>query len=464
MLCCLFSLYLAAILDGVIFNPVFDTMSKTSKGNTMTVDITDIEKILAQEETWRQTQTINLIASENTPSDAVRRVQISDFMGRYAEGHPNEGDKVNRYYQGTRFIDEIERMAHNEIISLFRAKQADVRPISGNAANTAIALGYLRGGDTIIANSTDGGGHISHGPVGVFGRRIQNRGQSLKLGSEKSVNLHYLPLTSDHYHVAPEKTVALIDQVSPQLVIMGKSLFLFPEPVSHVAAFCKTMGIPLLYDGAHVLGLIAGGEFQDPLHEGATWLTGSTHKTFPGPQRGVILGNMDEEDEKKFWSAADRGVFPGSSSNHHLNTLPALLVAIREVRKYGATYVTQIVRNAQALGQSLDELGTPVEAREFGYTMSHMIAVNVAQWGSGVEVAKVLEKSDIILNYNMLPGDTDPRNPSGLRIGVSEMTRFGMDERAMGELAQLIHDCVRGKNVQEQVHTLRSRYTEMKFV
>lgn len=430
----------------------------------MTVDITDIEKILAQEETWRQTQTINLIASENTPSDAVRRVQISDFMGRYAEGHPNEGDKVNRYYQGTRFIDEIERMAHNEIISLFRAKQADVRPISGNAANTAIALGYLRGGDTIIANSTDGGGHISHGPVGVFGRRIQNRGQSLKLGSEKSVNLHYLPLTSDHYHVAPEKTVALIDQVSPQLVIMGKSLFLFPEPVSHVAAFCKTMGIPLLYDGAHVLGLIAGGEFQDPLHEGATWLTGSTHKTFPGPQRGVILGNMDEEDEKKFWSAADRGVFPGSSSNHHLNTLPALLVAIREVRKYGATYVTQIVRNAQALGQSLDELGTPVEAREFGYTMSHMIAVNVAQWGSGVEVAKVLEKSDIILNYNMLPGDTDPRNPSGLRIGVSEMTRFGMDERAMGELAQLIHDCVRGKNVQEQVHTLRSRYTEMKFV
>ncbi len=430
----------------------------------MTVDITDIENILAQEETWRQTQTINLIASENTPSDAVRRVQNSDFMGRYAEGHPNEGDKVNRYYQGTRFIDEIERMAHDEIVALFRAKQADVRPISGNAANTAIALGFLRGGDTILANSTDGGGHISHGPVGVFGRRIQSRGQSLKLGGEKSVNLHYLPLTTDHYHVDAEKTIALIDQVSPQLVIMGKSLFFFPEPVSQVAAFCKTKGIPLLYDGAHVLGLIAGGEFQDPLHEGATWLTGSTHKTFPGPQRGVILGNMDEEDEKKFWTPADRGVFPGSSSNHHLNTLPALLVAIREMRKYGAVYVTQIVRNAQALGQSLDELGTPVEAREFGYTMSHMIGVNVAQFGSGVEIAKTLEQNDIIVNYNMLPGDIDPRNPSGLRIGVSEMTRFGMDERAMGELAQLIHDAVRGKNVKEQVHALRSRYTTMTFV
>jgi glycine hydroxymethyltransferase len=430
----------------------------------MTVDIRDIEDILAQQNTWRQTQAINLIASENTPSEAVRRVQVSDFMGRYAEGHPNEGDKVNRYYQGTRYIDEIERMAHHEILDLFQARQADVRPISGNAANTAIALGLLRGGDTIVANSTDAGGHISHGPVGVFGRRIQNRGQSLKLGGPNSVNLHYLPLTPDHYHVDPQKTIELIDQVEPQLVVMGKSLFLFPEPVEQVAAFCKTKNIPLLYDGAHVLGLIAGGQFQLPLQEGATWMTGSTHKTFPGPQRGVILGNLDAEGEKKYWPAADRGVFPGSSSNHHLNTLPALLVTTREMKQYGREYAAQIVRNAQALGRSLDSLGTPVEARDFGYTKSHMIAVNVAQWGGGVEVAKRLEANDIIVNYNMVPGDADPRNPSGLRIGVPEMTRFGMDESAMGELAQLMHDAIRGENVKSQVNALRSRYTEMKYV
>ncbi len=430
----------------------------------MTVDISDIEKILAEQETWRQTQAINLIASENTPSDAVRRVQNSDFMGRYAEGHPNENGKVNRYYQGTRYIDQIERMARDEILNLFGAKQADVRPISGNAANTALALAYLRGGDTIIANSTDAGGHISHGTVGVFGRRIQNRGQSLKLGTKNSINLHFLPLTADHYHVDAQKTIELIDQLSPQLVIMGKSLFLFPEPVSEVAAYCKTKGVALLYDGAHVLGLIAGGQFQDPLREGATWMTGSTHKTFPGPQRGVILGNLNEEDEKKYWGAADRGVFPGSSSNHHLHSLPALLVATREMKQYGREYAVQIIHNAQALGRSLDELGTPVEAREFGYTRSHMIAVNVAQWGGGVEVAKRLEENDIILNYNMLPGDTDPRNPSGLRIGVPEMTRFGMDERAMGELAQLLHDGIRGKNVKAQVNALRARYTRMKYL
>ncbi len=430
----------------------------------MTIDISDIERILAEQETWRQTQAINLIASENTPSDAVRRVQNSDFMGRYAEGHPNENGKVNRYYQGTRYIDQIERMAQDEILDLFGARQADVRPISGNAANTALALAYLRGGDTIIANSTDAGGHISHGTVGVFGRRIQNRGQVLKLGTKNSINLHFLPLTEDHYHVDAQKTIELVDQVAPQLVIMGKSLFLFPEPVSEVAAYCKTKSIPLLYDGAHVLGLIAGGQFQDPLREGAAWMTGSTHKTFPGPQRGVILGNLDEEGEKRYWGAADRGVFPGSSSNHHLHTLPALLVATREMKRYGRDYALQIIRNAQALGRSLNELGTPVEAREFGYTRSHMIAVNVAQWGGGVEVAKRLEENDLILNYNMLPGDTDPRNPSGLRIGVPEMTRFGMDERAMGELAQLLHDGVRGKNVKAQVNALRVRYVVMKYV
>ncbi|HTK10614.1 MAG TPA: serine hydroxymethyltransferase [Ktedonobacteraceae bacterium] len=429
----------------------------------MTIDIQDIEEIVAQQDRWRQTETINLIASENTPSEAVRRVQNSDFMGRYAEGHPNEGAQVNRYYQGTQYIDEIERMARNEICALFGARQADVRPISGNAANTALALAYLRGGDTVIANSTDAGGHISHGAVGVFGRRIQNRGQALKLGGANAIHLNYLPLTEDRYHVDPQKTIELIEQVSPQLVIMGKSLFLFPEPLAEVAAFCQTKNIPILYDAAHVLGLIAGGEFQDPLREGATWMTGSTHKTFPGPQRGVILGNLDAEGEKKYWGAADRGVFPGSSSNHHLHTLPALLVATREMQQYGRAYATQIVRNAQALGRSLAELGTEVEAKEFGFTRSHMIAVNVAHWGGGVEVAKRLEANDIILNYNMLPGDADPRNPSGLRIGVPEMTRFGMDERAMGEVAQLLHDAIRGKQVKEQVHALRARYTHMQY-
>ena len=120
----------------------------------------------------------------------------SGHLARYAEGHPNEEGRVNRYYQGTQFIDELERNARREIMELFRCRQADVRPISGNAANTAIALGWLRGGDSVIVNSTDAGGHISHNLVGVFGRRIQMRGQTLTAGRDNSVRLHFFPLAA----------------------------------------------------------------------------------------------------------------------------------------------------------------------------------------------------------------------------------------------------------------------------
>ncbi|HUE38126.1 MAG TPA: serine hydroxymethyltransferase [Candidatus Binatia bacterium] len=430
----------------------------------MPVDIRDVEAWVRQQEEWRGRKTINLIASENAQSRAVRDVQNSDFMARYAEGHPNEEGKVNRYYQGTRFVDEIERAAKREIIELFRCRQADVRPISGNAANTAIALGWLRGGDSVIVNSTDAGGHISHNLVGVFGRRIQMRGQTLTAGRDNSVRLHFFPLSDDKYHMDAKAAVEMIDRVRPQLVVLGKSLFLFPEPLAELVPVCRQHRIPILFDGAHVLGLIAGGEFQDPLHEGATYLTGSTHKTFPGPQRGVILADLQDADAETYWGPADRGVFPGSSSNHHLHSLAGLVVAIREMKQHGRDYASQVVRNARALGQALSEQGIAVEAKAFGFTRSHQIAVNVAAHGGGVEVAKRLESADIIVNYNMLPGDQDPRNPSGLRIGVQEMTRFGMTERELGELAALMADAIRGKAVKDAVNRLRGRFLEMQYV
>jgi glycine hydroxymethyltransferase len=424
----------------------------------MSIDITDISRIVEAQEQWRGTQTINLIASENALSPAVRAIQNSDFMGRYAEGHPNRGEQVNRYYQGTRYIDQIETMVREELLALARCRQADVRPISGNAANTAIALGYLRAGDAVIVNSTSAGGHISHNTIGVFGRRLQVRGMSLDLKATKHIPLHFFPLTEDHYHVDVQKSLELIEQISPRLLVLGKSLFLFPEPVRELAEVCQERDIPILYDGAHVFGLIVGGKFQDPLHEGATWMTASTHKTFPGPQRGVILADLDEAGEQKYWPAADRGVFPGSSSNHHLHTLPALLVAIREMHQHAVDYAAQIVCNAKALGRALEDEGIRVEARDFGYTESHQIAVNVAAYEGGVAAAQRLEANDIIVNYNMLPLDTSARNPSGLRIGVQEMTRYGMREGDMQRLAALLGDAIKGKQVREQVHALRAEF------
>lgn len=430
----------------------------------MPVDITDVLTIVEAQEQWRGRQTINLIASENAQSPAVRAIQNSDFMARYAEGHPNRGDEVRRYYQGTRYIDQIETMARDELLALTRCRQADVRPISGNAANTAIALGYLRGGDAVIVNSTPAGGHISHNTIGVFGRRIQTRGLSLNLDAPRPIPLHYFPLAEDLYHLDVPKSLELIERVAPRLIVLGKSLFLFPEPVRELATLCRDRGIPILYDAAHVFGLIVGGQFQDPWREGATWVTASTHKTFPGPQRGVIVADLDADDERKYWPSADRGVFPGSSSNHHLHTLPALLVAIREMRQHATAYAAQVVRNAQALGRALDDEGIAVEARDFGYTASHQIAVNVAAYGGGVAVAQRLEANDIIVNYNLLPLDTDPRHPSGLRLGVQEMTRYGMREGAMQCLAGLLADAIKGKAVKEVVHALRASYSTLQYV
>ena len=430
----------------------------------MPVDISDVLRIVEAQDQWRGRQTMNLIASENPQSPAVRALQNSDFMARYAEGHPNRGDEVRRYYQGTRYIDQIETMAREELLALTRCRQADVRPISGNAANTAIALGYLRGGDAVMVNSTPAGGHISHNTIGVFGRRIQTRGLALNLDAPKHIPLHYFPLAEDLYHLDVPKSLELIDQVAPRMIVLGKSLFLFPEPVRELAAVCRDRGIPILYDGAHVFGLIVGGQFQDPWRDGATWVTASTHKTFPGPQRGVIVADLDADNERKYWPAADRGVFPGSSSNHHLHTLPALLVAIREMRQHATAYAAQVVRNARALGRALDDEGIRVEARDFGYTASHQIAVNVAAYGGGVAVAQRLEANDIIVNYNLLPLDTDPRNPSGLRIGVQEMTRYGMHEGDIQRLAGLLAEAIKGKVVKDAVHTLRASFSTLQYV
>ena len=246
-------------------------------------------------------------------------------------------------------------------------------------------------------------------------------------------------------------------------MILGKSLFLFPEPIAPIVEVCRTKNIPVLYDGAHVLGLILGEAFQDPFREGAHFITASTHKTFPGPQRGIVLGNLKTTEELKWWTSIDRGILPGSSSNHHLHTLPGLLATIREMNQFGKAYAEQTVKNAKALGQALCDEGIAVEAREFGFTESHQIAINVSALGPAIDLAKQLAANNIILNHNLLPGDQDVRNPSGLRIGVQEMTRFGMKESEMGEISALIVEAMKGRQVQEEVRRLRSRFTEVQY-
>jgi len=396
-----------------------------------------IEEVVQKQNSWRMS-TLNLIASENVLSERVRQLAGSDFAHRYAEGHPGE-----RYYQGTDMIDEIETWAKQHIKALFNCRQVDVRPISGTVANDATFSRYIEPGDVVMVNSTAGGGHISHHAVGSVGKYTKN--------------IIDFPVTPDGYHVDVEATKYLINKLHPKLLVLGKSLFLFPEPIKELKDACRENGTVIIYDAAHVLGLIAGGKFQDPLSEGADFVTASTHKTFFGSQRGLILSNVKQKE----WERIDKGAFPGSSSNHHLDTLVSLAMTTYEMLEYGADYADQVIKNAKALAQKLDDRGFNVQGKEFGFTESHQIAVDVTEFGRGDEGARIMKDNNIICNMNLLPFEPleNVNNPAGIRLGVQEMTRFGMKEAEMETTAELIKSCLMdGKYVGDDVIKFRKEY------
>lgn len=402
----------------------------------------EVERFIQQQNEWRS-KCINLIASENVLSRRVRVQAGSDFAHRYAEGHPGE-----RYYRGTTYIDEIERGLKSSFKTLFGAAHAEVRAVSGTNANEAVFSRLIDHNEVVMVNSTPGGGHISHhrpGSVGKFTKNIVD-----------------LPRTPDGYHLDVEKTKDLIRIIKPKLLVLGKSLFLFPEPVAQLAEVCAEQKVTVVYDASHVLGLIAGKRFQDPLKEGAHLVTASTHKTFFGSQRGVILSNAEET----FWRKIERGTFPGSSSNHHLHTLAQLALCIYEMMEFGPQYAADVIANAKALAAALDQLGFDVEAKDFGYTETHQVAVNVKRFGGGDKTSVKLEMNDIICNMNMLPHEapTTHNNPEGIRIGVQEMTRFGMGKDEMRRIAELIKECLmEGKAVKEEVNRFRLAYQDVKY-
>ena len=405
-------------------------------------EVAEVERLIERQNQWRD-RCINLIASENVMSYRARSQAGSDFAHRYAEGHPGE-----RYYRGTSFIDEIENRLKHNLKILFECDHCEVRPISGTNANEAVFSRFVRPGDMVMVNSTPAGGHISHHKEGSLGKFTDN--------------IVDCPMTEDGYHIDAEKTAYLIEKVKPKILVLGRSLFLFPEPVQELSEVCRLYNVRIIYDGAHVLGLIAGKRFQDPLKEGAFLVTASTHKTFFGSQRGLILSNMKRE----YWRRIDKGAFPGSSSNHHLATLAQMAICTYEMMEYGERYAEDTIKNAKALASALDRFGFDVEGKEFGYTESHQVAVNVKAFGGGERVSRKLEIQDIILNMNMLPHE--PLNahdhPEGIRIGVQEMTRFGMGEEEMVRIAELIKECViENKSVKEEVNRFRSEYQEVTY-
>jgi len=390
-------------------------------------------------------ESIPTIASENVMSPLAKEMMISDFHDRYAEGMPGK-----RYYQGNIYVDKVETKCIELGQKLFDCSFVDVRPTSGTVANMAVLFALCEPGDTITTTALANGAHISTAQFGAVGLR-----------GVKTINY---PWDHEHMTIDVDGARKLLLQSRPKVAQFGLSLFLFPVPLKELQPTFEEIGCTVWYDAAHVLGLIAGGQFQDPLHEGVHVVSASTHKTFPGPNHGILLGNNVSDDLEK---RLRRAVFPGVTSSHHLHSMAGLAITMAEMQEFGKKYAAQIVKNSQGLGQALHELGMDVLCPNLGFTKSHTIAVNVSKVGGGDQVAKDLEAANIITNKNMLPGDESSIRPSGIRIGTQEMTRIGMKESEMKEVARLIHKVAvkkeKPEDVKLEVKELKKHFTTVQY-
>jgi glycine hydroxymethyltransferase len=388
---------------------------------------------------------IPLIASENLLSPYAKELLISDLHSRYAEGLPGE-----RYYEGNEDVDLVERTCLDLARRLFRCSFADVRPTSGTVANLAVLKALCEPGDLVGTSRLADGAHISSAGFGAFGLR--------------GVKPVYYAWDPERMTIDVPRTREILRAVRPKTCLFGLSLFLFPMPIDELRPTLEDIGARGWYDAAHVLGLIAGGEFQDPLREGCTVISASTHKTLPGPQHGILLAQTEDAELRK---KLESGAFPGVTSNHHLHAMAALAVSLAEHLEFGRDYARATVANARALGQALHDKGFDVLAPDLGFTRSHTIAVRVETEGGGEAVSRRLADVDIITNKNLLPGDRSPKRPGGIRLGTPEVTRVGMGVPEMARIAELLDDLLhRGKEpaaVARDAAELKRGFTTLKF-
>ena len=422
---------------------------------------------------WRQRDCFNLIPSESTPSLLVKMCEIADPAGRYAEHRTMKGYEVY-FYQGTDFIRDVEVEAQRELEAYFGCSDVELRPISGQMANEVVFKGlvkFLNRGRAagqlsrrlrlVFNNELIYGGHLSAQPMGALFNYVE---EDPATGKERVVNL---PVLKDNpYKPDTARLAALLEAHKPELIVFGKSMFLYKEPVRFVADIVKDWkNRPvLMFDMAHVLGLY--GAFQAPFDEGADLVTGSTHKTFFGTQRGLVAGNFPKGSPlRPLWTEIKGRAFPGSTSNHHLGTLLGLLMASYEMTAFKEPFQKQVRANARALAKALHAQGIPVEGDAAdGYTETHQVIIRVKAFGPGMDIAKRLEDNNILTNYQALPDDATFLESSGIRLGVQEMTRFGMVEKDFDRLAGLMSDVIiRDQAAGAEVARYRKGFLTMGF-
>lgn len=407
-----------------------------------------IKECVEKQNKWRREECLNLIASESVLSPLAEKYYLSDFEGRY-----NEHTGEECHYQGTKYSYEIEELCNEIFRKKFNTRFVDVRPLSGGIANLVVFTAFTKPGDIIVNLGIPNGAHVSSTRWGLAG-----------VHGLKDVSMFF---DADRMNINVEKTVELIKRVNPKLVMFGASMILFPEPVREIR---EAIGeeIKVVYDAAHVFGLVYNKEFQKPLEEGADIITSSTHKTFQGPQGGIVIGNDSLEEND--WERVQKAIFPGILSNTHIHRFPALAITALEMNEFGREYAKQVIKNAKAFGRALYELGFKVLCPDLGFTESHQVIVDMREFGGGKVVAEKLENCNIIINKMALPADKPEdatHNPSGVRLGVQELTRWGMKETEMKKIAGFFQKALVDKEdeekIKEEVIELKQRFNEIHY-
>jgi aminomethyltransferase len=436
---------------------------------------------------WRREDCINLIPSEQTTSAFVDSLCIADPAGRYNEHNrlkalgPEAADV--RYYKGTAFIMDKEEELKAALRTFFDCQAVEPRVISGQMANDTVydALqayhNRLRRGrgperlSRVLVHDLNKGGHLSAQVSGALKNYV-----ALDPDSARPAVEHFPLDPANPHRIDSDAAKELIARRPPELIVFGRSVIIHKEPVAEIARFvhehfgAENPRRPLImYDGAHVLGLL-GPHFQDPLAEGADVVTGSTHKTFFGPQRGVVLSNIGPGHVfEPFWDFLEQRTFPGHVSNHHLGTLLGLLGATYEMLHFKDAYQSQVIANAKAFARALADQGLSLEGDPaLDFTETHQVLLRTGR-AEGEALADRLEVNNIITNPQAFWDDPSFAAASGVRMGAQEMTRYGMVERDFAELAALIAAIAgAGDNTpkdqwRDQVTTLRQRFTEMSY-
>ncbi len=381
---------------------------------------------------------LNLIASENVTSRGVRRLLACDMGHRYAVGFLYE-----RMYRGCEYIDKLEELTHFLARKLFKVEHVNTLSVSGTVANIVAIGAFTRPGDTMMGLSVIDGGHSSFREVSRY----------------HGVSMVPLPFNAEEYNIDVDQSRKMIAKVMPRMVMLGASELLFPQPVKEISETASNVGATVVYDAAHVLGLVAGGCFQDPLREGAAVVTGSTHKTFFGPQGGIILC------KRQYGEDIDR-VALSMINNHHINRVAALAYTLAEFLAFGQDYSRMVVKNAQALAEALYNNGVDVICADKGFTKSHQVIFRVEE-GTALEVSKNLEKANIITSMTPLPTDKSETRASGIRLGVQEVTRLGMGGDEIAIIGSLIARVVKSPDsvsiVKEEVKELADRFRTIHY-